>query len=201
MAPLADYSMGGSDVASKNSDPKAQVKEYALGKYQGLVSRADKFVDEGKEAAQHPQPYSPTAEDTALVNVVTRKHLLAPQKIEKCKEYHEAAAWLPDPPSFRDALICVGNLPEERIPKFKADSPKPKAAPGVNQAYGAVAVRLGFATQNQVDQCLAAIKPEQASGLVIHRLLASHGLIKQEQHAAIVKQLRAAAASKRSGGH
>jgi len=176
----------------KAIDPKETVKQYALGKYQAAVKKADEFVQKAQETVKSDKPYTQTAQDANLAKVVASKRLVSPSKLKECTEFLKAAAWLPEIPSLAQVLVQKGYVSKEQLKELLPQKRKPAAK--INESYAAAAVRLGVVPQDKVDECMKGVGPDQKA-LVLHRLLAKRGHLKQEQHTAIMKELRAQASA------
>lgn len=171
----------------KSTDAKETVKQYALGKYQAAVKKAEEFVQKAQEAVQNAKPYTQTPQDAHVEKAVADKHMVSPSRLKECTEFLAAAAWLPDTPSLAQVLVQKGYLAKEQATAILPQQRKP--ASNVNESYAAVAVRLGLVTQAQAGECLKLVGTKQTA-LVLPRVLAKRGYIKQEQHTAIMKALR-----------
>ena len=178
---------------AKSSTSKTQTKEYALDRYQAAVERATEFAERARHAAAENKDYVATAGNVLLVREVARRELVDRKKLEECRAFLRTASWLPEPPSMADVLEQRGYLSNEQIREILSGILQASAK--INQAYAALALSLGFATQEQVDECSNALGFDKTTLVLSHELL-SHGYITPEQNAAVMKQLRGRTASK-----
>ena len=167
---------------------KALAKAFALGKYSKAVKEAEDFV---RRAQANPErvrrEHISTRFDVLLFRTLARRGLLEPNKLNECRDYIRAAAWLPDRVPLRDVIERRGYLPRRQLKEIVEELVK--TAEEMNQAYGVVAVRLGYVTDEQVESALDEIDHAQAT-FVLPRMLAKRGLISREQHRRVTAQLR-----------
>ena len=188
------------------TDVSAQVRKYAMDRYEVTIERAQAFAAEAKESVKEDKPYAETPEDAFVAKAVADNHLTSPSKLKECTDFLQAAGWLPGVPSLAEVLGEKGYVDKEKLrellsqrqeqpkpPQKPQEAQAPQGGPGrLNEVYATIAVRLGFATKEQATECLKEVTPGETS-LAVHRIMAKHHYINQEQHAAVVKELRSRA--------
>jgi len=172
---------------TKSTDAKGSTKQYAIGKYEAAVRAATDFVNKAREAVKQNKGYVATAGNVLLTREVARRGLVDRQKLEECREYLKGAAWLPSPPSMADVLELRGYLSKDEINEILAGILRASAK--VNETYAALAINLGYVTQQQVDECMKALGFDKMSLVLSHELM-RRAYVTREQNTAIMKQLR-----------
>lgn len=167
---------------------KTLTKAFALGKYTKATKDAEDFVRraQGNRTRVHREHVS-TRFDVLLFRTLARRGLLDAKRLKECGDYLYEAAWLPDRVTLREVIEQRGYLPRGQLKEVVRELIE--TAIEMNQAYGEVAVRLGYVTRDEVESALEEIDETQAT-FALPRKLAKMGLINKEQHRLVTAQLR-----------
>ena len=195
---------------AQSTDVSAQVRKYAMDRYEAAIGKAQKFAAEAQESVKADKPYAETPEDAFVAKAVADGHLTSPSKLKECTDFLHVAGWLPNVPSLAQVLEEKGYVDKEKLgellaqhqpqpakpaqkPQKPPGAPAPAGGPGrLNEVYATLAVRLKFVTREQATECLREVTPGETT-LTVHRILAKHHYINQEQHAAVIKDLKSRA--------
>ena len=167
---------------------KALVKGYAQGRLLEAVRSAEDFVNRAQEALRgHAPPRAGNSFDALLARTLVRRGLLRAAQLKECLDDLAAARWLPVPVPLREAILRRGFVDKKRMDAVVAELVETAAE--MNRAYGETAVRMGYVSDQQMQDCLSEVDPAQAK-FALPRICKQRGLIDQEQHERIAQHLR-----------